>query len=56
MRGDIHRWKIVAVSNLQSSLGTNVAETQCIPKSSVKIVWHEPMDIPTTSATSRIVI
>jgi hypothetical protein len=32
------------------SLGTNFAETWCTPKSSVKIVWHEPMDMPTSSA------
>jgi hypothetical protein len=50
--GDFHRWKIVAVSDHQS-LGKNFAETQCMPKSFAKIVQHEPMDIPTSSATSQ---
>jgi hypothetical protein len=37
------------------SLGTNFAETEFIPKSSVKIVWLELMDIPTSSSTSQSV-
>jgi hypothetical protein len=37
------------------SLPTNVAENRRVPKSSVKIVWHEPVDIPTSSAGSRTV-
>jgi hypothetical protein len=37
------------------SLGTNLAETRCIHKSSVKIVWHEPMDAATSCATYRAV-
>jgi undecaprenyl pyrophosphate phosphatase UppP len=28
---------------------------QCIPESYVKIVWHNPMDIPISSAASHIV-
>jgi hypothetical protein len=34
------------------NLDTNLAETQCIPKSSVKIVCHEPLDIPASFAAS----
>jgi hypothetical protein len=34
LEGDIHRWKIT-VSYHQPSLGTNFADTQCIPRSSV---------------------
>jgi hypothetical protein len=34
-------------------LGTDFAQTRCIPKSSVKIEWYEPMDIPTSRTVSR---
>jgi hypothetical protein len=37
------------------SFGKNFAGTRCIPKSSIKIMWHELMDIPVSSATSRTV-
>lgn len=36
---------------LWRSLGTKFAETWCIPKSSVRIMWHKPMNIPNSCAT-----
>ena len=39
-----------------SNFGINFAAALFIAKTSVKIVWHEPNDMPTSSATSLIVI
>ena len=39
-----------------SNFGTIFAAARFMPKTSVKIAWHEPNEIPTLSATSLIVI
>ena len=39
-----------------SNFGTIFAATRYISKTSVKIAWHEPNDMPTSLATSLIVI
>ena len=39
-----------------SSFGTICAAARFMPKTSVKIAWHKPNDMPTSSATSLIVI
>ena len=39
-----------------NNFGTNFAATRFIPKTFEKISWHEPFDMPTSSATSLIVI
>jgi hypothetical protein len=36
-----------------NSLGTKFSETWCICKFSVKIAWHEPIDIPNFYVTSH---
>ena len=41
---------------LERSFGTNFADTRVIPKTSVKIDWHEPNDMLRSSAISLIVI
>jgi hypothetical protein len=38
------------------TLGSHFTETLCIPKYSVKITWHEPVDLPVSSATSPTII
>jgi hypothetical protein len=37
------------------SFGTNYSKTQCIPRISLKIVWHKSLDILNSSATSQTV-
>ena len=39
-----------------SNFGTIFAAARFMPKTSVKIAWHEPNDMPTSSATSLVVI
>jgi len=50
--GDLHKLKCVIFSLRSETLGINFAEILCIPKSSVKVAWHEPVDIPVSYATS----
>jgi hypothetical protein len=51
--GGLHKWKIVAVSDHQSQvLAQILLRPDAFLNLLLKIVWHEPMDIPTSSATS----
>jgi hypothetical protein len=55
-RGDFHIWKIVAVSDHKSRVLVQILlRTDAFLNLLLKIVWHERMDIPTSSATSRTV-
>jgi hypothetical protein len=39
-----------------SNFGTNFAATRLMPKLSIKIEWHEPIDVPRSSEISLTVI
>ena len=66
MSGEYGDWGIVSDSWVTSihrcfcskfnNSGTNFAATRFIPKTLEKISWHEPIDMPTSSATSLIAI
>ena len=66
MSGEYEGWGIVSDSWATSirrcfcskfnNFGTNFAASRFIPKTFEQISWHEPIDMPISSATSLIVI